>query len=153
MGAARRQLARADELTAIDQKGPRMKFPSAGEPAYRNPTTAFDRDGRLLLRWCAHCSSIYPSWIDFCTTDYSHELGWTPAQGVGTLFSWVTYRKQYELPRALPVPYTVGLVELPEGPRVAGIVHADGTDLSRGTFLRLEVDRVDGQVYPAWSPA
>ncbi len=130
-----------------------MALPASAEPAYRNPTTAFDAEGRLLLRRCPVCDTFYAAWIDFCTNDYDHTLEWSPAAGGGSLFSWVTYRRSYELPRALPVPYTVGLVVLSEGPRVVGIVHADEVDLGRGRTLRLTPDRENDQLYPAWALA
>ncbi|HEX5116799.1 MAG TPA: OB-fold domain-containing protein [Pseudonocardiaceae bacterium] len=119
---------------------------------YRNPTTAFDTDGHLLLRHCPPCDRWYPSWLDFCSTDLHHELVWRQASGAGRLFSWVTYHKAYDLPRALPVPYTVGLVVLAEGPRAVGRV-LDPEVLARDLPVTLVPDREGGHVYPAWRPA
>jgi hypothetical protein len=119
---------------------------------YRNPTTAFDADGHLLLRHCAACDTWYPAWLDFCSADYTHELGWRRASGGGRLFSWVTYHKHYDLPRDLPVPYTVGLVVLAEGPRTVGIVHAAADSLTRDQPLTLVPDRDGDHTYPAWQP-
>lgn len=119
---------------------------------YRNPTTAFDADGHLLLRRCPPCECWYPSWLDFCSADLNHELVWRRASGAGRLFSWVTYHKAYDLPRSLPVPYTVGLVVLAEGPRVVGrMVTAE--PLTRDLPVTLVPDREDGHVYPAWRSA
>jgi hypothetical protein len=120
---------------------------------YRNPTTAFDEDARLLLRYCLPCDRWYPSWLDFCSADLSHELGWRAASGTGRLFSWVTYHKAYDLPRSLPVPYTVGLVVLAEGPRVVGRMVDAGAALARDLPVTLAPDREDEHVYPAWRSA
>lgn len=119
---------------------------------HRNPTTAFDADGHLLLRHCPPCDRWYASWLDFCSADLHHELVWRRASGAGRLFSWVTYHKAYDLPRSLPVPYTVGLVVLAEGPRVVGRM-PDPEALARDLPVTLVPDHEDGHVYPAWRPA
>jgi hypothetical protein len=41
---------------------------------------------------------------------------WVPATGQGTVVSYVVYHRQYL--DAVPVPYTVALIELEEGPRL-----------------------------------
>jgi hypothetical protein len=43
---------------------------------------------------------------------------WRPAKGAGTVVSHVVFHRQYA--EDFPVPYTVALVELTEGPRLLG---------------------------------
>jgi uncharacterized OB-fold protein len=55
-----------------------------------------------------------------CPSCWSADAEWTPLSGRGVLQSWVTFRREYH--PAFPVPYTVGLVELAEGPRLEGML-------------------------------
>ncbi|MBK4739058.1 Zn-ribbon domain-containing OB-fold protein [Noviherbaspirillum pedocola] len=51
---------------------------------------------------------------------------WVPASGEGTVASYVVFHRQYA--ERCPVPYTVVLVELPEGPRLLARLINAGPD-------------------------
>lgn len=92
-----------------------------------DPTTnaywAAATEGRLVIQRCAGCGhhQLYPR--PFCLACDSTDLTWTAASGFGTVYSCVTVHLQVR--DDMPPPYSVGLVELDEGPRVLAHVPDD----------------------------
>jgi hypothetical protein len=108
-------------------------------------------DGRLLLRHCVACDRYLAAWLVVCGGCGDTALPTVPSGGRGRVRSWVTYRRQYQLPFDLPVPYTVVLVELTEGVRVNGLFDAATAD---GLALGTEVELVTAKstVRPVFAP-
>jgi hypothetical protein len=91
-------------------------------------TTAFwaaAADGRLLVQRCTTCGhhQLYPR--PFCMACDSTELTWAKSPGLGTVYSCVTVHLPVR--DDTPPPYTVGLVEIDEGPRLLARVPAAAT--------------------------
>jgi uncharacterized OB-fold protein len=92
-------------------------------PAYADPLTAVFWDaaagGRLLVQRCRACGhhQLYPR--PWCVVCYAVDVEWVKAGGSGTLYSKTTMHVSVR-PELEP-PYTVGLVELDEGPRVLAL--------------------------------
>ncbi|WP_432066232.1 Zn-ribbon domain-containing OB-fold protein [Streptomyces sp. C10-9-1] len=83
--------------------------------------------GELMLRRCEDCTRIGPPPTQTCASCGSARLGWTPAQGTGTLVSWTVVHGRPAADGR--VTRTVaGLVELAEGPWL----HARITDIAPG---------------------
>jgi hypothetical protein len=61
---------------------------------------------------CGHAASYGTFSCSFCGQD---AFLWQISKGQGTLLSFVTYHRSYE---GFDTPYTIGLVELDEGPRL-----------------------------------
>ncbi|MCP9951960.1 Zn-ribbon domain-containing OB-fold protein [Actinomadura madurae] len=83
------------------------------------PTTTFwsaAAEGRLLVQRCTVCGhhQLYPR--PFCMVCDLTDLTWTEASGLGTVYSCVTVHLPVR--DDIPPPYTVGLVEIDEGPRL-----------------------------------
>jgi hypothetical protein len=70
-------------------------------------------------------------------TGSGHAVRWTPAQGIGTVVSYVVFHRQYA--PTFPVPYTVALVELAEGPRLLARL-ADGGPPAAGMAVNADFD-------------
>lgn len=69
---------------------------------------------RLMIRRCAGCGLFLPPEAVVCTTCARAELDWVTATGTGVLASYaVVHRAPHP---TYHVPYTIGIVELDEGP-------------------------------------
>lgn len=72
------------------------------------------RAGELRLQRCAGCGHLrYPVSI-VCPRCLSTEAEWERVSGDGEVYSFAVFRHQYK--SDWPVPYTVALVRLEEGP-------------------------------------
>ncbi len=71
------------------------------------------RRGELHLQRCAGGHLRYPVSI-VCPTCLSTEADWERVSGDGEVYSFAVFRHQYK--EDWPVPYTVALVRLAEGP-------------------------------------
>jgi uncharacterized OB-fold protein len=112
-------------------------------PMQREATSACDV---LLIKSCDHCGQALPPNAVVCTTCGRIELSTAPAAGTATLVSWTVEYRAPNFDCVALVPYTIGLVELTEGPwlysRILGAPSA-------GMALRAEFVHTDeGECYP-----
>jgi uncharacterized protein len=120
-------------------------------PAMRRDSKSaefFDAAARneLVIKRCDRCGQALPPEAAVCTTCGQTELTWTAAAGTGTLVTWTVVHRAPNAAFADLVPYTVGVVELAEGPwlyaRIAG-------EPSVGQALSAEfVHAETGESYP-----
>lgn len=102
--------------------------------------------GELLLPRCDNCAKAF-----FPPTPRCPECGspgWRPepAGGDGELYSWVVTHHPFDPAFASDVPYTVVVVTLAEGPRLAGrLLGEDPGELVAGTAMQAVTYRVAGQ--------
>lgn len=103
-------------------------------------------DGRLVVQRCPACGhhQLYPR--PFCLSCDSPELEWVESSGLGTIYSCVTVHLPVR--DDMPPPYTVGLVEIDEGPRLLARVPADA---SIGDRVLARWQRPDGDGRPVLS--
>ncbi len=67
------------------------------------------------------------------------KVQWKPAKGGGTLISYVVFHRQYA--QDFPTPYSVGLVELDEGPRLlARLAQAGQKEPTVGMHVTAQFD-------------
>jgi uncharacterized OB-fold protein len=92
--------------------------PSVG--ADTAPFWEFASAGELRMQRCGECAQLRWPPGPVCPFCWSPDAAWSPLSGLGVLQSWVTFHREYH--PAFPVPYTVGLVELDEGPRLEGML-------------------------------
>jgi uncharacterized OB-fold protein len=76
------------------------------------------RQHRLLIPRCNACAGFWFPPSARCPNCSSSDFTWTAASGRGRVFSYVVYHRVYHPGFADEIPYTVGLVELEEGPRM-----------------------------------
>jgi uncharacterized protein len=76
------------------------------------------RAGELRLRRCRCCEAVWLPPSDLCPQCLSQDLDWTLSQGQGVVTAHCQFHRAYYNEAAFPLPYTVLLVELDEGPRV-----------------------------------
>ncbi len=93
----------------------------------------------LRLQHCGACGNtqFYPRLM--CTQCGDDQLGWTVAEGRGTVASYTTARQSIDPKFKDLLPYVVALIDLQEGPRMMSvIVDADVDTLKIGDAVRLD---------------
>lgn len=102
---------------------------------------------RLVIRRCTGCDQFLPPEAVVCTTCAGTDLAWVPAAGTGLLASYtVAHRAPHP---AYRVPYTIGIVELDEGPWLYARVKAESPNVGlpvRVAFRHPE----DGESFPVF---
>jgi uncharacterized OB-fold protein len=110
-------------------------------------------DGRLLIQVCLECvkrQSLPRPWCGSCDA----AVEWMEASGEGTLHTFTVIRRTRERPFADQVPYIVGVVELPEGPKMLGTVTGVGPEMIQigQRFKAYAVLFAEGLALPQWRP-
>jgi len=97
-------------------------------PPYPDPdrdTAPFweaQNERELKFQRCAQCRTVRYPIGPLCPLCRSFETEWITSSGRGTIYSYTIVRHQTH--PAFPVPYTVLLVEMEEGPRVIAQLRA-----------------------------
>lgn len=106
------------------------------------------RAHELRAQRCTACAALRLPPGPVCPTCFAPGHEWVPLSGRGVVQSWVEYHRQYH--PAFPVPYTVLLVELEEGPRIEGMLQGPGPVTWRAP-VRLVWQERDGFSVPAFA--
>ena len=108
---------------------------------------------RLVVQRCAECSRWIWQPQPLCSACSTPDPQWTEVAGDGVLVSWTVIHAPVLPAWADDVPYTVLLVELPEGVRMVGrLVDGEPAALSIGMAVALRWREEAGTLLPAWSP-
>ena len=111
------------------------------------------RAGSLTFQRCKACSTSWLPPSPVCRRCWNKSSEVIDASGNARLITWTTYHRVYHASFADSLPYTVGLVELDEGPRLfAGIRTDKPTSLRRNLRLTLSYEpREEGFRVPVFS--
>ena len=103
------------------------------------------REGKLSFQRCRTCGNAWLPARSECPRCLADSWDWESSSGSGRLVSWVVYHTPYHPYFEDKLPYTVGIVELDEGPRmIAGIIDPPSSlSIDQKVVLRAEND--DGQ--------
>jgi len=71
---------------------------------------------------------------------------WTPISGRGTAYSWVVVQHPIDPRLAAEVPFIIALIELEEGPRVAGRLICDHEQIKGDIPVKARYDDVDADL-------
>ncbi|GAA3822081.1 Zn-ribbon domain-containing OB-fold protein [Streptomyces chiangmaiensis] len=109
--------------------------------------------GRLLIRRCAACGRAHHYPREFCPHCWSEDVGWEPASGRATLYTWSVVHRNDLSPFRDRTPYVAAVVDLAEGPRMmTEVVECEEAELRVGMGLQA-VFRDSGQVtVPVFRP-
>lgn len=112
-------------------------------------------EGKLLFQRCRSCGHAFLPGREECPQCLKPDLDWEEASGRATLYSWVVYHRAYGPAYQSRVPYTVGIVALEEGPRLASNIVgvADPELLVIDQPLELVIETDDGIAIPRFRPA
>jgi uncharacterized OB-fold protein len=97
-------------------------------------------DDRFLLGDCDDCGDAHFPPAPVCP-HCGAEAGWREAAGHGELYS---FARQHRTAPGFDAPLTVGLVELPEGPRVLTRIDADYDALEIGREMAIRAREYEG---------
>ena len=111
-------------------------------------------EGVLLVQRCDACGHNRLPPAPICPRCWSRESTWTATSGRARLRSSVVFHQLYHPAFADAIPYTIGLVELDEGPSLyATLVVEPGISPPEGARLALALELIDGGVrLPAFRP-
>lgn len=90
-----------------------------------DPFWSATREGRLVVQKCLDCGYLRWPPGPLCNECQSDRTAWTEVRPEGTLWSVATYHRALDPAFKDDVPYSVGLVELDEGPRMYGRLQGD----------------------------
>jgi uncharacterized OB-fold protein len=89
------------------------------------------RAGELQLQRCGSCGHLRYPVSDYCPQCLATETVWETLSGDGEVYSFGVFRHQYK--PDWPVPYTVALIKLAEGPTlISNVVGIDPEDVRVG---------------------
>jgi uncharacterized OB-fold protein len=109
--------------------------------------------GELRVQRCDSCGHHRFPPSPLCPRCWSRDAAWVPCTGRATLRSAVTFHQVYHPAFADSIPYTIGIIELDEGPCLYVTVRgADGSAIRSGSRLVLSFEQVDeGVALPYFS--
>ena len=100
---------------------------------------------RLLLQRCANGDVFYYA-RSHCPKCLSNELTWFDASGKGTIYSYTVARRATAPEFEADVPYTIGVIELAEGPRMTSlVVEADPDSVRIGMAVEVVFDDINDE--------
>lgn len=97
---------------------------------------------QLHLQQCSACGRFQHPPRHLCGACSSAELTWTAVDGVGRLYSWTTTHFPFDRGWASGLPYTTGVIELPQDIRLVAALPADVRPWT-GRPVRLVVAHLD----------
>lgn len=110
--------------------------------------------GELRIQHCAACGKArhYPRYL--CDACHSFETEWKAASGRGTVHSWTIAHHAFHPAFKEDLPYTLVVVDLPEGVRALGRFSAPGGEgLRIGLPVRVGFTRGGGDcALPIFTP-
>lgn len=111
-------------------------------------------DGRLTFQKCRNCGNRWLPPRSECPKCLRANWVWENASGQAKLISWVVYHRAFHAAFAERLPYTVAVVELAEGPRMAtnivGVADPETLKVDQGLQLTIEQDF--GAAVPRFTP-
>lgn len=103
----------------------------------------------LRFQKCTGCGHVRWPIAPVCPRCHSFDTEWILAAGTGVIYSYTIARRQTH--PAFPVPYAIGLIELPEGPRFIARLLDDEEKIAIGGFVHLDwQDDGQGPVLPVF---
>ena len=108
--------------------------------------------GELRFQRCGACRNAWLPAREECPRCLSDDVSWEGSAGRGKVVSWVVYHQAVHPAFADRVPYTVGVVELDEGPRlISGLQVPDGA-LAIELPVAVRIEDESGVRVPRFAP-
>jgi len=105
------------------------------------------REHKAKLQKCSKCGRLRfpPS----ASCYYCGMLGgeWTTISGKGTIYTWIVVHHPVDPRLVKEVPFVIALVELEEGPRVAGrLLGCDHKEIDVDMHVKAQYDDIDNEL-------
>jgi uncharacterized OB-fold protein len=128
-----------------------LKVPGPIRTALSQPFWQAATGQQFILQHCGECQRwvFYPRQI--CPHCWSPDLQWRPASGRGTLKTWSIIHRPGHPGWEPAAPYTIGLVELAEGPTM--LSHILTTAPALHMPLRVRFTHIGAETLPCFEPA
>jgi uncharacterized OB-fold protein len=110
-------------------------LPDTSDPLTRDFWAAA-RESRLVVQQCADCGYLRWPPGPVCPECLRPGGAWTEIAPAGVLYSYTTYHRSFSAALTADVPYSVGLVELFDGPRMYGRLLDRPGELAVGARVR-----------------
>lgn len=104
----------------------------------------------LLIKRCGTCGRAhwYPrTHCPYCQAD---STTWERSSGRGTVYTFTVIRQNSSSAFRDWVPYTVGLVELEEGPRVFALLRGDEETMCVGASVTVDFEEIGHRIFPVF---
>ncbi len=111
-------------------------LPDIDEPLTA-PFWAAAKAGRLVAQRCVACGHFRWTPAEVCPECLSADAEWTELSGRAEVWSYAVYRRAMHPAFKDAVPYTVAMLELPEGIRMLGMVHTSTGDADGDGEVRI----------------
>ena len=110
----------------------------------------FVREGKLMAAKCDKCGTLLLPPRPMCTKCFSTDFKWVKLKGKGKLLSYTVIHISPVQFQSM-APYTVGIVELEEGPRLPGMIRGVEPEKIRvGMTLTVDFDTSVPSQWPLW---
>jgi uncharacterized OB-fold protein len=134
-----------------------MTFPDRPLPImspHSKPFWEGCRRHELLFPRCDRCAATWLPSGPVCPECWSVEWAWIRSQGVGTVYSWVVFRRAYHPAWTDAIPYVVAVVELAEGPRLSSnLIDCDPASVTCGMPVEVVFDTISPEItLPRFGP-
>ncbi len=110
------------------------------------------RQGRLCIPKCENCGRFFFYPRHLCPHCWSRDWAWQRATGAATLKTLTTVHRAGHPGWAAVAPYSVGLVELDEGPTLLTHLLDLPADYEIGMAMTVQFVRVGEWVLPCFAP-
>ena len=128
-------------------------MPNVDDPATREFWRG-TRESKIVVQRCLECGYLRWPPGPLCPECQSGKSSWEPIAPRGTLWSYATYHRALDPAFAEDIPYTVGLVELQDGPRMYGRMLGDLDLLEPGIEVSASFQEMAPDIWTvAWTPA
>jgi uncharacterized OB-fold protein len=107
-------------------------------------------EGRLRLPVCGACGTVFFFPRRWCPSCWSEDVRWTDATGRGTVYARTEVHVPFQGIDAADLPLVALLVDLDEGPRIAGRAHASAKELAIGDRVILSFADVPSEELPSF---
>jgi uncharacterized OB-fold protein len=110
-------------------------------------------EGQLRLPVCGRCGTVFFFPRRWCPSCWSDDVGWVDASGRGTVYARTEVHVPFQGIAEADLPVVALLVDLEEGPRIAGRAHASTPNLQIGDPVLLQFAADPATDLPSFVPA
>jgi len=110
----------------------------------------FIRERKIMAARCNKCGTLLLPPKPLCTKCFSTDFKWVELEGKGKLLSYTVIHVSPVQFQSI-APYTVGIVELEDGPRLPGMIRdVEPEKIRVGMNLEIDFDTSIPTQWPLW---